>query len=476
MMRSLLRDGAVYAAASIASRALALMLLPVYSRVFAPAEYGAFDLITTLGLLVSMVVALEVGQGLARLWNEAADAAAQRRLASSALAFNAVGHAVFLAAAWAAAGPIASALLGDAALRDVWRAGAAFIAVHGVATLLQQQFRWELRPRAYAAVSVGYALALAALGLGAAVGLGRGLPGLLWGQTLAAALCIVLCLVMLRRSFGAPPAFAPLGSMLAFSMPLVPAGAAAFASYYANRFLLAGLGPLDDVGVFGVGLRIATIVALLIVGVQGALTPLVYAHHAEPRTPATLARAFEGFVAVALPTCVALGLFAPELIRLLATADYASAAPLVIWLAPATLLTQLYVFTPGLAIAKKTLWQLGVAVAAAVLGVALNALLIGPLGTLGAAIGTFAGAALFFAGWLLLGQRLYPLPLRKGPLAAACLLAIGLAAAGGAFDPAASRGAAWRAACIALVAAGMFALQLIRSGDLRALAGVVRKP
>jgi O-antigen/teichoic acid export membrane protein len=467
LMRALLRDGMVYAAASIASRALALLLLPVYSRVFAPAEYGRFDLITTLGLLVSMLVALEVGQGLARFWNEAQDAAERRRLAGSALAFCVAGNATFLILAWLAAGPIAAVLLGDAAQAPVWRAGAAFIAVHGVATLLQQQFRWEIRARAYAAVSVGYAVALAACGLGAAVGLGFGLEGLLWGQCVAALGCIVVCLVLLAPSFGVRPAWPALRRMLVFSMPLVPAGAAAFASYYANRFLLAGLGSLDDVGVFGVGLRIASVIALLIVGLQGALTPLVYAHHTEPQTPATLARLFEGFVAFALPSCLALGLFAPELIRLLATPAYAAAAPLVIWLAPATLLTQMYVFAPGLAIAKKTLWQLGISVAAAVLGVALNALLIPRLGPLGAAVGTFGGAALFFGAWLSLSQRLYRLPLRGAALAIACVATVGLAALGGAF--AEERSWTWRIACTAAAVAAMFALRLIRAGDLRTL-------
>ena len=53
-----------------------------------------------------------------------------------------------------AAVPIAQALFGDASYARAVRAGGCAIALNGVFYLLQNQFRWELRPRAYAAVSV----------------------------------------------------------------------------------------------------------------------------------------------------------------------------------------------------------------------------------------------------------------------------------------------------------------------------------
>ena len=84
-----------------------------------------------------------------------------------------------------------------------------------------------------------------------------------------------------------------LRAMLRFSAPLVPAGLAVFISLYINRFALNHFGSLEDVGHFGIGSRIAGLVALLILGIQAALTPLVYQHYREPQTPGQIARLFD---------------------------------------------------------------------------------------------------------------------------------------------------------------------------------------
>ncbi|WP_341890089.1 oligosaccharide flippase family protein [Variovorax sp. YR752] len=472
MIGALWRDGAIYAAGAILARGIALLMLPLYTRVLAPADYGALDLIVTCGVLINLVVPLETAQALARFWNEREAGQARRRLAGTAWSFTLAGYALFAAVTLPLAEPIAHALLGDARFSGALRAGLAFIAINGLFLLLQNQFRWELRPRAYAAVSVLYALLTMALVTAFALGLGAGLEGVLWAQFAAAALCTGLSLWWLRGKLSLVLHRADLAEMLRFSLPLVPAGIAVFASFYINRLMLNALATLDDVGQFGIASRLAGMVTLVLVGIQGALTPLIYAHHHEPETPARLARLFEGFVAVALVACLAIGLFGRELIATFATADYASAAPLLMWLAPAALLAQMYIFAPGIAIAKKTSWQLLITLCSALLGAALNWMLIPIAGPAGAALATLAAAALFFGAWLVASQKLYPMPLRGAALAAATALFTLVALAVPALDAALGAGpVAWVAklALLAVIALSMFPLGLLRAQSLRGL-------
>jgi O-antigen/teichoic acid export membrane protein len=239
---------------------------------------------------------------------------------------------------------------------------------------LQNQFRWELRPRAYATVSVLYATLVLLLGVG--MGWTLGLVGVLGGQAVAAALAAAASLWLLRSSLAWQVDRAHLGRMLRFSLPLVPAGLAVFASFYVNRLLLNGFVTLDEVGVFSVALRLAGLTTLLIVGLQGALTPLVYIHHRDPGVPAQLARLFESFVGLALLVCLLMSLFARELIASLVTPEYAAAGELLPWLAPAALLAQMYIFAPGIAIERKTGWQLALSTTSAALSTGLNWLFI----------------------------------------------------------------------------------------------------
>jgi O-antigen/teichoic acid export membrane protein len=425
---ALWRDGAIYALGTIVSRGLGLLLLPLYTHALPPDSFGLLDLIVTAGVLVNLIVPLETPQAVARLWNEREAGAARRQLAATGLAFAAAGYALFVIACWGLA-PLVAPLLStrdDAA--GALRAGVGFIAANGLMIVLQGQFRYALRPRAYALVGIAYSLLVLA-GMAALVALQRAdVAGVLWLQAAAAATVTMASAWALRRDIGWRLERAELREMLSYSLPLVPAGMAIFATLHLHRYLLGALGTLDEVGLYSVASRLAGVATLVLMGVQSALTPLVYAHHGHPDTPAKLARLLETFWSLSLLSCLALAAFAPELVALLTPGGYVGSAPLVLWLAPAALLAQMYIFSPGIPLAKKTRWQLVLTVTSAAVGVVLAVQLIPLWQAFGAAVSTCAAAALFFAGWLVAGQRLYPLPLRWGALAVVSVAYLVLAA------------------------------------------------
>ena len=468
-MRSLVRDGAVYALGTVVSRGLGLLLLPLYTRALPPGEFGLLDLIVTAGVLVNLVAPLETPQAVARLWNERAPGAPRRALAGTGLVFALLGYGLFVALAWAFAVPLAEGLGGSADDAGAVRAGAAFIAANGVMLVLQSQLRWALRARAYAVTSAAYALlvlgAMAVLVATDAATVAR----VLWLQAAGSALVAAGCARVLRGEFRFGLDRGELREMLAFSLPLVPAGVAVFATVYLHRFVLVALAGLDEVGLYGIAARVASLATLVLIGVQTALTPLVYAHHHEPETPARLARLLEGFWGVALLACLAVAAFGRELLAVLATPGYAQAAPLLAWLAPAALLAQMYVFAPGIPLARKTRWQLALTLVSAALGLALAGWLVPLLQARGAAMAAFAGAAVFFGAWLAVGQRLYRLPLRWGALALASLayaITVNLAGELGTWAPGLAVWAAWAAkgALLAGLAAALWLTGLWRPG------------
>jgi len=248
------------------------------------------------------------------------------------------------------------------------------------------------------------------------------LAGLVAGAVIGLSLAIARLGPVLRNRIDLPK----LGRMLRFSLPLVPASLALLLSTYASRFILNDLLTLKDVGMFTWASQLAAVPALLLLGVQGAVTPLVIKHHAATDTPVVLARSFETIFSGALGLCIALGLYTPELVRLLGYSQFAGAAPLVMLLAPAMLLLQLYVFAPGFAVAERTGLQLFVSALGAVAAILFNYMFINAVGLIGAAIATLGSSLVFTGSWFLLSNRLYPIPahwLRLGLLvagAAAC--------------------------------------------------------
>ena len=66
MLKAALRDSLVYGLATVLSRGMAFFLLPLYTHVLTVSQYGAYDLLITLGALANLTIALEISQGLAR--------------------------------------------------------------------------------------------------------------------------------------------------------------------------------------------------------------------------------------------------------------------------------------------------------------------------------------------------------------------------------------------------------------------------
>jgi O-antigen/teichoic acid export membrane protein len=140
-------------------------------------------------------------------------------------------------------------------------------------------------------------------------------------------------------------------------------------------------------------------------GLQLAVTPLVYRHAADPAMPETVARLFRIAWAVALCGATALGLFAAEIIHVLAGPGFADASGAVYLLCLAAPLATFYVYAPGLALAKRTGAIALANTLAAILGVALGLALVPRFGLAGAAASTLCAACTGFAVHVLAGKR-----------------------------------------------------------------------
>ena len=418
MMNQAVRQSAAYGAATILSRATLLVSLLVLPYLLTPRDYGALSMFVTVSALIVIIVPFEISQGLARHYAQA-PAGEKKAYASSARSFLMLTLLVFLALGQLLAKPLCVLILGDLTFLTAFRLALLQMALYCLFIFHQNQCRWEFRTAEYVLISLVFSFFTLALSLGLGFLIDPPLVGVVLGQLVGAGVAAGLGAFGLRRSFAWSIDGAKLREMLLYSMPLVPASVAIFANVYGSRVILNALSTLDDVGLYTLAAQIGGIATLGMVGVQAAVTPLVMANHHKPQTPGQLARMFEAFFGSSVVVCLILGLYAPELIYYVGNPAYSDAGPLVLILAPALLLSQFYVFAPGFAVAKRTLWQMWVSVGSAVLGLAANFWLIPLFGITGAAAATLISGVVFLSFWFLLSQRLYPIPVRWGLIAAA---------------------------------------------------------
>lgn len=427
MLRAFFKDSAIYAIPAFISRGLFFFLLPLYTRVLSPADYGSLDLLTVFAGIINLTIALEVSQGVARFYAGEQDPDRKVAYASSAFWFTLACYSVFALTMLALTNPLSDWIMGQAGLETAFRIGIVFIWVNGLFCLIQNQFRWELRSKSYSVVSLLMSFVTAGSSVWLAYGLRWGLEGLLIGMVAGSLSGTMLGLWWLRSSFRFRFDVARLREMLAFSTPLVFSGVAVWASLYIDRLMINHFLTIDELGLYGLGHRIAGIAGLVMAGFQGALTPLVYTYYREADTPRQLARIFRFFLVFALMVFLGLSLFTIEILRIMTTPPFYGSAVVVVYLVPALLLANMYIFAPGIGIAKRTHYLVWINIGGALLNVALNYALIPILGIVGAALATMLNYLTVFTVYMVLSQRLYPVPHRWQTISAAVLIAVFIA-------------------------------------------------
>lgn len=404
-----------YTAALLLSRLATIVFLLALPAFLSPADYGVLGLIALAAAFLPPLLTFELGQGLGRYYPTADHGERERLLRSSlTLILGTVSGAVLATLLLAA--PLTTALIGDVRYVDAFRFGMLYCLGNILFMYLQNLLRWQFRSGEFFFLSLVGAALMLLFGLGLAMLMDRPLEGVLLGQAIGTGLTLLGGWARLRSDLRLGWSAPALCRMLRFSLPLVPAGVTLFASTYASRLVLQDLASLQAVGHFTWASQVAALPAMLLLGVQAAITPYVMKHHAEPSCPALLARSFELTVAVQLTICLGLGLITPLLIRIAGYDDYLSAGALVLALAPAALLLNLYVFAPGFAIAERSDLQLWVSLASAIVALVANYVLIEAAGEDGAVIASLLSSATFFLLWFAASQRLYPVPFRSGRL------------------------------------------------------------
>ena len=238
MLKRFVGDALTYTAGNILVRGVSIVLVPFYTRVLTPVDYGALDMLTVLAGLINVTVALEITQGLARHLPAAESDDETRGFASTALWFAFGAYTLFMIAGLLLAGWLAEVVLGAGGSVYLMRVAVMSIWMNGMFYLVQNQLRFTMRPAAYSIA--GFVYALVSLGVAVILVLGYrlGVAGFFYGQIAGAIVGLGVGFYYTRHSYGLTFDRARLREMLAFSIPLVPSSLGVFGMVYVDRMAI----------------------------------------------------------------------------------------------------------------------------------------------------------------------------------------------------------------------------------------------
>lgn len=416
VLRHLARDSAIYGGTDFVSKLIAFLAFPLIAVALSPLAFGALELMFTATALLGMLANCGLNNALQRFyWDTQTEAAQRPVLVSSGLAALS-----FLLLVALAVGGVA--LLGyshwtqDQSRPFGWTgllAGLVLMAAGQLVQYLLDVTRLHMAPWRFVCIALVSRVLTAVAGVTTVVWLGWGLDGLVAAQALVMVAAVPLALYAVRTDLTPRIDVVAARKLLQFGHPFIYAGLAFWLFGSMDRWLLASLSDVGEVGVYSVAHRFASVILFVSMAFGQAWSPVAIKIRTDH--PQNYRALYVDVLLALLGAMLLLGggvaLFSPEIMAWLMPAEYHGAALALSALALGLILqSTMQVTGIGISIENKTHLFARLSWIAAALNLFLNLLMIPSLGALGAAVATALSYLFLTATYLYYTQHLHPLP------------------------------------------------------------------
>lgn len=421
----------IYGIGGVLAKAIGIFLIPVYTRLFSPADYGQIELLAMTAALLGAVMNLGMDSAQTYFFFERKQAGQdeQARIVSAIIRWRLTWGTTCVLFGTAAA-PMLNVLLFQERLQPVHFA-AAFIGVAFSQVLSQSVELYRLLYQPWRFVMTTFVAACLAAGLAVAciVVLDMGIAGFFAGQAAAAAAVAAVSWRSLRAWIVPVPEPLPLlRRMWRFGAPLLPGELAFFFLGSADRWVLAETRGDHELGIYSIAMRFAMLIALAIETFRRAWWPLAMDAMHGPEGAALYRTVARLYVGAGVAGIVFLSALSPWLVRTFTAPAFHEAHPLIGVLAWSSVLYGFFMIGgSGIWKAEKT-WLTSVfMLAGGALNIALAWWWSAMWGAMGAALALGAAYSIWIALTVWASEQLWKVGF---PWRVLCLQAAGGAACG----------------------------------------------
>jgi len=390
--KQLLSDSAIYGVGAILAKGISFLLLPIYTRVFTPAEYGTIEMLVVVNGFLSAFLTMGMGSAQSFFFFEQKKKgrAAQSVLISSILQWRLIfGTGIVIISMLLS--PLINSCFFNGQL-DWAHFAVAFSGALFTQVMIQsaEVFRLLYKPVGFIIITLGNSVVSAAVAITLVVWLDQGILGFFIGTAVGAVIAAILGWFRIRKYLN----FSNLHSawwprLVKFGAPLLPAGLAMYVMNSADRWFVAHYHGETSLGLYAIGAKFAILLAFVIDTFRKAWWPIAMDamhSHDGPVVFRFVSRFYMGVVAAG---AVILTMLSPYIIELLTAPAYHNAYPIVGILAWQSVFYGFFLIgSAGLWKAEKTAVSAIIMVLAAMINIVLDYYLVPDYGLYGAAYAT----------------------------------------------------------------------------------------
>jgi O-antigen/teichoic acid export membrane protein len=432
LLKKLAGESLIYGVSGVLTRFISVFLVPIYTRIFVPSDYGVVSLVVIIAALLNILLILSLDNSMGRWYYDSEDAL-DRKITLNTFLWSCLGFAVLFAVLVSGfRGFIATQIIREPATEPLLLLMAANLPLAVFSVFTTNLLRMQRRAAATTIFTITTSLTSIALNILFVIVLRVGIVGIFYAQIITSFIAVIWTFVLFHSQIA--PRFFDLTrwrQMLMFSLPLIPGSVAFWVINLSGAYFVGLMNNTHEVGLYYIGSNIASIVAMITGAFQMAWGPFAYSIYKRPEAKHTYSQVLLAFLATTCLLSLGLMLFAREVLTILTTKDYLGAA----WVAGLISFNHIliglgYIASIGTGIAKNNK-AFGVAmVASAVVLVVLNLILVPRYGKEGAAASILLSQSLVPIAVFAHGQKLYPIPYKFGKAIAIFLTSLLLGVCG----------------------------------------------
>lgn len=472
-IKRLATETGIYGVSTILGRFLTFLLVPFYTNVLAPGEYGVVTYVYSIIAFLNVVY----GYGMESAYFKYASS---KEVGSESQNFSTPFLSLFVSSSVltgliVVAAPFLGNSIGLGSGQHYVILYAGWILFFDALTIIPfAALRLDRRPKLFAAIKFTNIAINVAANLILLLVFRTGIEGIFMSGLLASGVTFLMLLPMIAKRFTRDFSSDLWKSLFRFGLPYLPAGLAAMMIQVVDRPILRMLTDDATVGIYQASYRLGIFMMLIVSMFDYAWRPFFLTHASDEDAKPLFARVTTYLVLMMAFVFLALTFFLPDLVRI-RVLDRAIIHP-AYWsglgIVPIVMLGYLFLgiynsLMPGIYIEKKTKYLPPITIAGAVVNVAANFALIPAFGIVGAAWATFASYALMAGALYFVVQQVYPvkyewLRLVKIVFAATVTFLLTLL-------PIIASSIHWRISLLILFVLLLYAMRFFSSGEISAL-------
>lgn len=411
-MLRILKNISVYSLGSILATGVSFFLLPLYTRILQPADYGQLELVYLVASILVILFGLKIELGYGRIYFLKNDADYRKTLFATGQAFNLFCSILFIVILFLNIDWFAAHIL-------KFEGGSYFLKLISLATVFEvllyiplNNLRVRYMAKQYITSSLLKLILTISFTIYFIAFLDLGVAGVLYGKILGTFITLMYAYYLTWNEFVFKFSLKQLWPMLGFSIFLIPANLSSLILNMSNRYFLQEYQNLNDVGLYSLGAKIASVIPLLFTGpVKQAFSPYVMELADQPEKCKNLLSDFIRYFFAGLSVFVlAISIFANDLISIMADKSFEGSGNIVFILAFSNLILGVAALVVlAIHITRKTWIVTIIWVVSSIFNIFLNIWLIPLYSRTGAAYATLFSILFICVMYIFAAQRVFPL-------------------------------------------------------------------